>query len=165
MPTHLGGVKKHLVVHLDLPQEPGDLGVGHGHEHHVVDSKKWHQHQRGLEQLPERRDLSRSPGPAGQPPAPQCPPGGGSRKGSELQSQASVQPSCRRSWLPLSCYPSSLLQPFPHLCSSSTISGSCPGERAAHEALVLPALACTAAGDLACLWWSPRAWRPTPGQC
>lgn len=42
-------------MHLDLPQDPGDFRVGHGHEHHVMDSEKRHQHQRGLEQLPERR--------------------------------------------------------------------------------------------------------------
>ena len=54
--TYLRGVKEHLVMHLDLPQDPGDFSVGHGHEHHVMDSEKWHQHQRGLQQLPERRN-------------------------------------------------------------------------------------------------------------
>lgn len=55
-------------MHLDLPQHPGDFGVGHGHEHHVVDSEKRHQHQRGLEQLPERRNTRGGElGPASQP--------------------------------------------------------------------------------------------------
>jgi len=65
VPMYLRGVEEHLIMHLDLPQDPRDLGVGHGHEHHVMDSEKWHQHQRGLEQLPERRNtLSRQPGAA-----------------------------------------------------------------------------------------------------
>lgn len=42
MSMYLRGVKEHLVMHLDLPQDPRDFSVGHGHEHHVMDAKKWH---------------------------------------------------------------------------------------------------------------------------
>lgn len=159
--THLGGVKEHLIVHLDLPQEPRDLGVGHGHEHHVVHSEKRHQHQRGLEQLPEGRDLGAVPRACPQPL--QCP--GWSWEQEELRTP---EPGFNPEELPEEL-PAIVLPPFltpPALpAPPSQALGAILAEQAAHEALELPALACTAAGGPACPWWSPRAWRPAPGRC
>lgn len=39
-------------MHLDLPEQPGDLGVRQTHEHNVVNPEERHQHQRRLQQLP-----------------------------------------------------------------------------------------------------------------
>ena len=41
--SDLGWIEEHLVMHLHLPQQPGHLGVGKSHEHHVVDSKQGHE--------------------------------------------------------------------------------------------------------------------------
>jgi len=50
--SDLGWIEEHLIMHLHLPQQPGDLSVGKSHEHHVVHSKQGREDQRGLEQLP-----------------------------------------------------------------------------------------------------------------
>ena len=50
--SNLRGVEEHLVMHLHLPEQAGDVCVGQGHEHHVVNPKQRHQHQGGLQQLP-----------------------------------------------------------------------------------------------------------------
>jgi hypothetical protein len=54
---YLKGVEKHLVVHLDLPEEARDVSVWNSHEEHVVNSKKRHQDKCGLQQLPGTRGI------------------------------------------------------------------------------------------------------------
>lgn len=156
--THLGGVKEHLVVHLDLPEQPRDLGVGHGREHHVVDPEKRHQHQRGPEQFPGRRDLGDLPGALGSP-FPQCP--GWRGKSSDIQSQPLIQQSCHcPATLPHSSSPPHSSAPPPRALGAVLAQ-----QAAGRGALGLAALACTAAAGPACPWCSPRAWRPKPGRC
>lgn len=47
--VYLKGVEQHLVMHLDQPRDTRHLCIWHGVKYDVVDTKKWHQHQCGLQ--------------------------------------------------------------------------------------------------------------------